>query len=234
MSRRCSSEIASCVYIHLQELDKSRYKNVNLFADGCPGQNKNTIVASMLLHFIRTSKYIQEVSLRFFETNHGQNEGDSCHSAISSAVGAEGEILVPSKLPSVIVKARVDHPYKVHPMCYSKFYDFKSFSQNLSLLSIRRNDDKSGSINWTEVMEVHVVKSDPTKLFYKNSHLWDQYKSITVKKKIDDRIPKLNNEKIKIAAAKFKDLVSLCEGDVHVIRNDADISFYKSLPHLET
>lgn len=87
VSRRGSSEVASCVYIYLQSLDETGHIKVNLFADGCPGQNKNTIIASMLLFFVRNSKNVNEVSLRFFETNHGQNEGDSAHSAISTANG---------------------------------------------------------------------------------------------------------------------------------------------------
>lgn len=140
---------------------------VNLFADGCPGQNKNTIIASMLLFFIRHSKNVNEISLRFFETNHGQNEGDSAHSAISTAMEAEGEILVPSEMPSIFAKARVENPYKVRSMNFNDFLDFKSYSKSLNILSVRKNDDGTGSINWTDIMEIRVTKADQTEFFIK-------------------------------------------------------------------
>lgn len=167
MSRRGSSEIASCVFKYLQDLDKSGHIKVNLFADGCPGQNKNTIIASMLLFFIRHSKNVNEISLRFFETNHGQNEGDSAHSAISTAMEAEGEILVPSEMPSIFAKARVENPYKVRSMNFNDFLDFKSYSKSLNILSVRKNDDGTGSINWTDIMEIRVTKADQTEFFIK-------------------------------------------------------------------
>ncbi len=231
MSHRGSSEIATCVFSYLQEKDASEHIEANLFADGCPGQNKNTIIASMLLYFIRTSKNVIEVSLRFFETNHGQNEGDSAHSAISTAMDAQAEILVPSAMPSIIEKARNGNPYKVRSMDFKDFLDFKSYSKSLNILSVRKNDDGSGTINWTEIMEIRVIKTSPNTLFYKNSHCDDEYKSITLKKPGDNCVSKLNPAPIKIAAAKYNDLISLCTGDVRVIRNNDHVEFYKNLPH---
>lgn len=234
ISRRGSSEIASCVYIYLKELDDSGHIKVNLFADGCPGQNKNTIVASMLMFFIQTSKNVKEVSLRFFETNHGQNDGDSAHSAISTAMNAEGEILVPSKMPSIFEKARIDQPYKVRSMNGNDFLDFKSYSKSLNILSVRKNDDASGSVNWTEIMEMRVIKTTPKKLYYKNSHCWTDYKSITLKNNGDKYIAELNSERLKIPAAKYDDLLSLCTGNLRVIRQNEHVEFYKNLPRQTT
>lgn len=231
MSRRGSSEIASCVYIYLQDLDKNGHTKVNLFADGCPGQNKNTIIASMLLYFIRKSTNVNEVSLRFFETNHGQNEGDSAHSAITTAMEAEGEIIVPSEMPPIIAKARHDHPYTVRSMEFKDFLDFKSYSQSLNILSVRKNDDGSGSINWTEVMELRVIKAAPNTIFYKNSHCLSEYKSISIKKSDPRFVADLNATRLKIAAAKYEDLLSLCTGDVRVVRKKDHMQFYKNLPH---
>lgn len=185
----------------------------------------------MLMFFIRTSKNVKEISLRFFETNHGQNEGDSAHSAISTAMEAEGEILVPSKMPSIFEKARVGQPYKVRSMNTNDFLDFKSYSKSLNILSVRRNDDGSGSINWTDIMEMRVIKTSPNTLFYKNSHCSTDYKSITMKNGGDKCIAELNHERIKLPAAKYDDLLSLCTGNLRVIRQNEHVEFYKSLPH---
>lgn len=44
VSRRGASEISSCVFSLLMDYSKQNAKRVNLFCDGCAGQNKNTIV----------------------------------------------------------------------------------------------------------------------------------------------------------------------------------------------
>lgn len=75
---------------------KRAVRHIALFADGCYGQNKNTIIASMLIYALAKLPSLEEVSIRYFETNHGQNEGDAAHSAISTAISTAGEIYVPS------------------------------------------------------------------------------------------------------------------------------------------
>ncbi|KAG4079311.1 hypothetical protein HA402_008003 [Bradysia odoriphaga] len=232
-SRRGSSEIGTCVFLYLKDLDERRHTKVNLFADGCPGQNKNTIIAAMLLYFIRQSKNVKEVSLRYFVTNHGQNEGDSAHSTISTAMDSKAHILVPSLMPNIIATARNENPYKVHSLGFTDFLDFKAYSQLLNILSVRKNDDGNGSINWTDVMEIRVEKHSPKTLFYKNSHCCDEYKSITLKKSLDIDVDRLNAEPIKISAAKYNDLTSLCTGNIRVIRDNSHVEFYKNLPHCD-
>lgn len=47
-SRRGSSEIATAVSMFLYEHDVAGTKSISLYADGCAGQNKNSIVASVI------------------------------------------------------------------------------------------------------------------------------------------------------------------------------------------
>lgn len=77
ISNRGASEITTCVYKALTDLDDKGAKIVSLFSDGCSGQNKNSIMAAMLLYTVNNSTNIETISLRFFESFHGQNEGDS-------------------------------------------------------------------------------------------------------------------------------------------------------------
>nr|CAI5833781.1 unnamed protein product [Callosobruchus analis] len=58
-------------------------EEVILFGDGCPGQNKNSVVASMLLHTVCSLKNIKCISLSFFVPCHEQNEADSAHRVLS-------------------------------------------------------------------------------------------------------------------------------------------------------
>ncbi|KAJ4427099.1 hypothetical protein ANN_24714 [Periplaneta americana] len=129
ISKRVSSEIATCVGIYLQELDAKGVKNVRLFADGCSGQNKNTIVVNMLSN----SKNLLSINLCFFEPNHGQNEGNSAHSTISTALAQAGDIFIPCQLVPIVRLARRAAPYEVLSMRVKDFFDYKSISDSLRI-----------------------------------------------------------------------------------------------------
>lgn len=107
-----------------------------MFSGGCFGQNKNSAIATMLLHVVRTSKNIKTISLKLFEPYHGQNEGDSAHSAISSALGTAGCVFVPSELKAIIRLARRRHPYVVHSMENSDFLDFMRLAKQVRVLTV--------------------------------------------------------------------------------------------------
>ena len=114
-SKRGSSKIATCVYNALQFYDSKEMKVASLF------QNKNSIMATMLLYTVLHSKNLNEISLKFLETSHGQNKGDSVHSRISHAIKHAGNIFVPSQLCPIFKLARRQHPYNVYPLQYTSW-----------------------------------------------------------------------------------------------------------------
>ena len=235
-SARGSSEISTAVFMSLADYDQKGIKSVYLFSDGCPGQNKNTIMPTMMLYMINRSSNIEEISLRFFESFHGQSEGDSAHSAINSALERAGDIFVPSQLSTIIKMARRKQSYRVHTLEYFDFLNFKKLSEDLKILSIRKDDDNSGlPINWNNVMEMRVTKASPSTIFFKTSHLENQYRSISLKRQhvhlTQSEPEKLNSEPNRLSREKYADLMSLCSGKTPLIRNAEHKSFYSSLPH---
>lgn len=237
-SKRGSSEISTAIHMVLKEHDKNGLKKAFLFSDGCPGQNKNTIMVAMLLHLINSSSNLNEVSLRYFESFHGQSEGDSAHSAITTAIKQAGDVFVPSQLAPIFSLARRKQPYKVHTLQYDDFLDFKLLSEQLKILKIRKDNEDSGVvINWNKVMEVKVTKAHPSTIFLKTSHLDAEYNSISLKRKQANvrqfKLQALNSEPNKISKEKYGDLMSLCTGATPVVRNAEHKAFYPSLPHSE-
>ena len=51
-ARRGTNEISSCVHQFLAEADEIGITEVAFFSDGCGGQNKNSVIPGMFLHFI--------------------------------------------------------------------------------------------------------------------------------------------------------------------------------------
>lgn len=234
ISKRGASEVSTAVYHFLQKYDNNGCKKAYLFADGCSGQNKNSVTVATLLYIVNNSTNIEEIELRISVPCHGQNEGDSAHSAISYALKKSGDVHVPSQLNPIFRLARIKKPYDVVTMDYSDFLNFKKLSTDLKLLSIRK-DDSGEPINWTEMVEYRVEKGEPFKLFFKNKHTDKNYRSLTLKRPVvsllTGEISKLNTTPPKIPQNKYEDLVSLTTGDTPVIKLCEHTNFYKSLPH---
>lgn len=234
ISKRGASEISTCVYKALKDLDVNGAKFVSLFSDGCSGQNKNSIMAAMLLYTVRNSVNIEAISLHFFESFHGQNEGDSAHSTISSALAKSGDLFLPSQLHPIVRLARRSHPYDVHPLESKDFLNFKKLSKDIRILNVSVAESGE-AIKWKEIMEFKVLKKQPMTVFFKTSHLEEQYQRLQLK-----RLPgnanqvhpeTLNSELLKISLLKYRDLQSLCKGDNPVIKSNEFQQFYINLPH---
>ncbi|KAG5864145.1 hypothetical protein JTB14_022009 [Gonioctena quinquepunctata] len=235
ISKRESCEIATCIYRVLQSYDNNNVQFVSLYSDGCGGQNKNSIVAAMLLFAVVQSRNIESITLRYFESYHGQNEGDSVHSCISNAVSHAGDLFVTAQLHTIFKLARRQRPYDVFPLGFEDFIDFKKLSLDLRILKSRETDD---AIKWNDIMEVKVSKLHPDTLFFKSSHNQQEYSKITLKrqKKINLKtviLRPLNEEPNKIGKAKYKDLMSLCQGVTPVVKIAEYKDFYASLPHTD-
>lgn len=119
-------------------------------------------------------------------------------------------------------------------MTYSDFKDFKSFSKELRILSIRQTE-RGTVMKWPKVMEIMVSKKYPTRLFFKTSHLNKEYDSIDLKRLTrsvsDIKLTALNSEPPKLSKEKYKDLTSMCKAETPIIRLPELQEFYKSLSH---
>lgn len=80
-----SCEVASCLLMYLTAKKQQGQYSTILFSDICGGQNCNRMVVVMLSHALRKLD-LEELTLNFFVTGHSQNENDSAHSVIESAV----------------------------------------------------------------------------------------------------------------------------------------------------
>ena len=171
----------------------------------------------------------------FYETNHGQSEGDAMHRIIAIAVKRAGNAFTPTQLAMIIRLAR-KVPYKVTEVQPSMIKDWKQiYSQQIRILRIRESDE-GAIVDWTKVMQLHTDKSKK-QLFNKTSHchgsfltlsLNDARRNSTVtppdKPGLVIQLPKLSN-------SKYNDLLSLCNGPISVISNQDHVSFYENLPH---
>ena len=168
--KRGSSEMSTGVAEVLKFYDDKGVKKAYLFADGCGGQNKNSIFPAMMLHIVLHSKNLKQVSLRYFVTSHGQSEGDSVHSAVTHAIKNSGDVFQTVQLETIIQSARSNHPYRVHLLDYDKFLDYKTMSRELRILQSRTE-----KVDWGDIMEVMVTAENPDRIFFKTCHSKEEF-----------------------------------------------------------
>lgn len=79
------------------------------------------------------------------------------------------------------------------------------------------------------------LKSQPLTIFFKTSHLQNEYKSFKLKRQLLNlqglSLQALNPASRKITNDKYLNLKSLCEGDTPLIRLEEHKNFYLNIPH---
>lgn len=234
-AQRGSNEIASGVFMFLRELEKSSpdTREVSLYADGCAGQNKNSIFPSMLFHFLGLSEKIETITVTYFVPGHGESEGDAMHSTIEGAIKRAGNIALPQQLNTITKMACQKKPYETFTLADNEFQviDFKNYRNDIGLL--RTKISVSGMpIDWTKVRQLKVQKGNPS-LYFKMDHRTDEWEELlqTTRRRCSSNSPNLVlRGPIKLSAGKYADLVSLCNGPTPVIKPSA-AGFFRSLPH---
>ncbi|XP_072168628.1 uncharacterized protein, partial [Diadema setosum] len=239
LTKRGSNEIASYVLDYLRLQDANGKQTVDLFCDGCCGQNKNSVLPSMALCFLAQSKCVDTVTFHFFETCHGQSECDSIHSHVEQHVNRSVEVMHPAHLASLIKHSRSNPaPYVVKCVETKDILDWKGKSQRQGLLRTRTSDE-GVSVDWTAFKQVQVRKKCPDKIFFKMSHLDDAFLTLSFgqsrrPRPVEDpgKVPGQAYEtRPRLSAAKYQDLVSLCHGPTPVVNQPDLVEFYENLPH---
>lgn len=236
-SKRGASEIASCIYRFLQVCENKGAETVDLFSDGCFGQNKNSVLPAMYMYFLKSSKNIKSVHHYFFETCHGQSEGDSAHSTINRAIKVAGDLFLPSQIIPIIKLARRKHPYIVVEMNFYDFLDFKKLSQDLRILTIRSQaDDSLGKvvINWTKIFVTMVNKSDLSQISFKNSHFDTSFRTIRLPRNVNLsklHVTRLNRGLQKIPKKNINLYYLYVKAKILSYVDLNTRSFFKNVPH---
>ncbi|CAB3224101.1 unnamed protein product [Arctia plantaginis] len=179
------------------------------------------------LHETYTTHILQKQS---FRAKRSERKQEAQKDALTIAFATfDLQQLIP-----IIKLARRRQPYIVTALSYSDFLDFKALSQNLRLLSVRK-DDTGEMVDWRQMMELSFMKTDPNKFFFKTDHTAVNSRSLTLRRQVSgelhSQILPLNVTQPKISQEKYNDLMTLTAGDTPVIRLPEFVSFYRSLHH---
>lgn len=189
------------------------------------------------MYLYASDRFKVNVSHRFLEKGHTQNEADSVH-ALIERTAKNKLIYTPDEWYTLVRWAKQNSPpYTVVEVDQDLVLDFKAWLQTKNWAK----DTNSEKISWNKVREVKVQGNNPDIIEFKYDFSEENYRKLNCsnhlkltrgrKKKEQELIlEKVYNNPIPITEVKYKDLISLC--DTLIIPTKYH-DFYRSLKHSE-
>lgn len=218
--KRGANEICTILLKYLQVVDKRGYvKEINLFCDSCPGQNKNHQILASILWFLQTSVAVEKICIVYLEPGHTYMPVDSVHATIESNLKNK-IIWAPSEWPTVIVNSRTQpEPYEVEVMKHTDFKDFKSLQKNF--FPLIKKDNTGKNIKLSELKQFEFEKNSYT--VRAKSSLDPESEEINIcvqgiktrrATNLLTSLTSLYNDELKLSSKKYEDLMNLIKNNV--------------------
>ncbi|CAH2092579.1 unnamed protein product [Euphydryas editha] len=147
-AKRGANEVASCVYDFIKDQSSKGVQTINLYSDNCGGQNRNRIV--FMMYLIAAKKFNVNISHKFLEKGHTQNENDSIHALIERS-SKNKEIYTPDQWFALVRWAKdTGNPYIVKEVSIEDILDFKKLLAGKNWTK----DERNLKVMWSRVREI--------------------------------------------------------------------------------
>lgn len=214
VAKKGAVEVATCLFRFIStKHETSGITKFNFWSDNCGGQNKNKIIFSFYIWIAQ--KLHVDISHKFLEKGHTQNEGDSVHALIEKCKKNK-RIYTPMEWYSVIRNAKKTEPlYDVIEMENEDFLDFKQFA---SITNWTKNT-KNEKVSLSKIKQIKVSKDQNYIFFYKHQFdddfkeikVYDENKKCRKGRNVPQDIPKAYTSTFGITEEKHKDLLYMCD-----------------------
>jgi len=170
MASRGAQEISSCITTFLQAVTLTECTKTELvmWSDSCGGQNRNIKMSLSLLKLVCSDGPFTTITQKFLESGHSFLPNDSDFGDIEKRLKYHPEVYVPKHWYDIIAESRSGaKPFVVHQM---KEEDFRSTATLETAIVNRKTNVDGQKVNWFEMRQIEVRRTDPMSLFYKTSH----------------------------------------------------------------
>lgn len=214
IAKRGANEVASCLLDFIQLKVADGAQNFRFWSDNCTGQNRNRVVYSLYMHACK--KFNIDITHRFLESGHTQQEADSVHALVERS--SKGKIIyTPDQWYALVRWAKTNSsPYKVTEVTQDMIFDFKTLLDDRNWKKNIENQD----VKWNKIKEIYIKKIDPNVILYKyeldsdymtlNTLVQTRRNKKTLLRNQESELSPLYSSSLPISEAKYKDLLSLC------------------------
>lgn len=217
---RGAREIASCLIKHFDNTDMENIEELILWSDSCGGQNRNHIMAIMLLHYLhsRDGGKLKKITLKFLKSGHSFNPCDSDFGVFEKSVERQQIISTPFEYIGLMKSCKTKNPFKVTVMTRNDFINPSNILKNIT----KRDFDKTSkeTVYWLKTHELQLDIERPFSLYLRSNSNDPYYELNYAKlKRKSDTITSLEWHEIacgllypdgkKLSVAKKKDLIKI-------------------------
>ncbi|GBP04836.1 hypothetical protein EVAR_3744_1 [Eumeta japonica] len=126
-----SNEICSALYHCLNSIDLTGVNKIRLISDGCGGQNKNSIVVSMIMKWLHeTTSNIKNIELIFPVTGHSFLPADRVFALNERVIRKRENIIDPKEYKTIIEEHATVHQLATKVYVYDWKGKCKEFLKN--------------------------------------------------------------------------------------------------------
>ncbi|CAH1183305.1 unnamed protein product [Ceutorhynchus assimilis] len=206
--KRGANEVGTILNRYINMIDKREsVRNLLLYCDCCPGQNRNKTILSMIHATLQNCKFIETIQINFLLTGHTYMPVDSVHAIIERNT-KHSIIWAPSQWFTVFTTARQDpRPYNVEYLSFKDFNKYDVFGEKYF------KGNLTGKISKIRICTFK--KKDSHKIKIKNS-MDDKAPSfdIEVQTRVKGVLTSCYKTPLAISKQKYEDLHKLCKNNV--------------------
>ncbi|CAH0560475.1 unnamed protein product [Brassicogethes aeneus] len=182
VAKRGANEISSCLYSFLNNLPP-HVSHVILYSDTCGGQNKNSIVISMMTYLMRDHPSLKVLEHKFLIPGHTHMECDCDHALIErKAKSSEIKIQHPRDWYQLVRTAGKKNKFNVIIMEQKHFFDFAFLTSKKAPLQKKKNDDIGNKFDYRKLRWLKFEKKFGLVHYKTTLTQDDEFKSINFRK----------------------------------------------------
>nr|CAH7753409.1 unnamed protein product [Callosobruchus chinensis] len=167
---RGGNEVASCLIKWVEQNISEEVKEITIWSDNCPSQNRNILMVMGYFYILRMKPNVTVVNHKFLARGHTHLEADAVHSTIERERKKlpQFKIITPWDWQQMVRLCGTKKQFTVVDMECSDFKDFKHLFDGSTAPYINKKKDAAGN-DFLISLAVHlqVRRSNPGILYYK-------------------------------------------------------------------
>lgn len=167
---RGGNEIASCLIKWVEQNVSDEVKEITIWSDNCPSQNRNILMIMCYFLILRIKPNITAVNHKFLARGHTHLEADAVHSTIERERKklSQFQIITPWDWQQMVRLCGTKKQFTVVNMEYSDFKEFKHLFEGSTALYINKKKDSAGNdFLISHAVHLQVRRNNPGIIYYK-------------------------------------------------------------------
>nr|CAI5837196.1 unnamed protein product [Callosobruchus analis] len=167
---RGANEMASGMLHWAQNNIQPHHREIIVWSDNCPSQNRNFIMVMAYVWILRQFPFLEVINHKYLLRGHTHLEVDACHALIErerkKAVGFQ--IMTPWDWQQLARMSSANNPFSIINMHSEDFVNCKTlYNSTTSPFMTRKKNEAGEDVCISKMIHIQIRQKEPDILFYK-------------------------------------------------------------------